>query len=104
MPEGKLEEWIFPPYAAEISDGVLYGRGSVDDKGPAMAALFAMAALRESQIALRRRFRLIVGLDEESGSRCIKYYRENAELPEFSFSPDASFPVVNAEKGILRII
>jgi len=104
MPEGKLEEWMFSPYAAEISDGVLYGRGSVDDKGPAMAVLFAMAALRDSQTALRRRFRLIVGLDEESGSRCIKYYREHAELPEFSFSPDASFPVVNAEKGILRII
>ncbi|WP_455760009.1 Sapep family Mn(2+)-dependent dipeptidase [Cloacibacillus evryensis] len=103
VPEGAVEQWAYPPYEAAIANGCLYGRGSVDDKGPAVAALFAMAALRDT-MSLRRRFRLILGLDEENGSRCIKYYKEHEEIPEYSFSPDASFPVVNAEKGILRII
>jgi succinyl-diaminopimelate desuccinylase len=103
VPEGDAAAWDFPPYDASISDGMLYGRGAIDDKGPAVASLFAMRALRDSGIPLRHRFRLILGLDEESGSRCIKRYNEIEEIPAFSFSPDAIFPVVNAEKGILRV-
>lgn len=102
VPEGKESDWKHPPYAGEIEDGKLYGRGSVDDKGPAVAALFAMKALRDSGVPLKKRFRLILGLDEESGSRCMLHYNEVEAQPAFSFSPDASFPVVNAEKGILR--
>ncbi len=102
VPEGKEGDWKHPPYAGAIEDGKLYGRGSTDDKGPAIAALFAMKALHDSGIPLKKRFRLIVGLDEESGSRCMLHYNEVEEQPAFSFSPDASFPVVNAEKGILR--
>ena len=102
VPEGNERDWQHPPYAAEVADGALWGRGSIDDKGPAMAALYAMKALRDSGVPLRKRFRLILGLDEESGSRCILHYNQVAEVPAFSFSPDAEFPVVNAEKGILR--
>jgi len=104
VPEGKADDWKYPPYSGEVADGRLYGRGSIDDKGPALAALYAMKALRDSGAALGKRFRLIVGLDEESGSRCITRYNETEETPLFSFSPDASFPVVNAEKGILRLV
>ncbi|MDR3331192.1 MAG: dipeptidase PepV [Synergistaceae bacterium] len=104
MPEGDLTGWRHHPYEAVIDGGELYGRGSIDDKGPAVAALYAMKALRDSGAALRRRFRLILGLDEESGSRCIAHYKEVDEIPTLSFSPDATFPVVNAEKGILRAI
>ena len=103
VPEGAAEHWKYPPYAAAIADDCLYGRGAVDDKGPAVAALFAMAALRGS-MPLHRRFRLILGLDEENDSRCIKYYKEHEEIPRYSFSPDAYFPAVNAEKGILRVV
>ena len=102
VPEGNSTQWDYPPYDGIIVNNYLYGRGAVDDKGPAIAALYAMAALRDT-VALNRRFRLIVGLDEENGSRCIKHYTAHEEIPEFSFSPDASFPVVYAEKGILRI-
>ena len=102
VPEGKLEDWKHPPYDAVIDNGELYGRGALDDKGPAMAALYALKAMRESGVPLKRRFRLILGLDEESGSRCITHYNKTEEEPVFSFSPDAEFPVVNAEKGILR--
>ncbi|MDR1020606.1 MAG: dipeptidase PepV [Synergistaceae bacterium] len=102
VPEGKPDLWRFPPYDAVISDGKLYGRGTNDDKGPAVSALYALKALRDSGAKLNRRFRVIAGLDEESGFRCIKRYKETEEIPEASFSPDASFPVVNGEKGTVR--
>ncbi|MDR1943307.1 MAG: Sapep family Mn(2+)-dependent dipeptidase [Synergistaceae bacterium] len=102
MPEGKLESWRFPPFGGVISDGKLYGRGAIDDKGPAVSALYAVKALRDSGAKLSRRFRVIVGLDEESGSRCMERYNLSEEAPEAGFSPDANFPVVNAEKGMLR--
>ncbi|MDR1516421.1 MAG: dipeptidase PepV [Synergistaceae bacterium] len=102
VPEGKIEAWRFPPYEGVISDGRLYGRGSNDDKGPAVSALYALKALRDSGVKLNRRFRLIVGLDEESGFRCIERYKKTEEIPEAGFSPDASFPVVNGEKGTVR--
>ncbi|MDR3355438.1 MAG: Sapep family Mn(2+)-dependent dipeptidase [Synergistaceae bacterium] len=104
VPAGRLEEWTHPPFGAVVEDGVLWGRGAIDDKGPAMATLYAMKSLRDAGAAFSRRFRLILGLDEENGSRCIERYNEVEEQPAFSFSPDASFPVVNAEKGILRLI
>ena len=102
VPEGNEKDWQHAPYAADVADGALWGRGSIDDKGPAVAALYAMKALRDSGVPLRKRFRLILGLDEESGSRCILHYNQVAEIPAYSFSPDAEFPVVNAEKGIVR--
>jgi succinyl-diaminopimelate desuccinylase len=102
VPEGKLSLWGFPPFDGAISDGKLYGRGTTDDKGPAVSALYALKALRDSGAKLNRRFRVIAGLDEESGFRCIKRYKETEEIPEASFSPDANFPVVNGEKGMIR--
>lgn len=104
VPEGKAEDWAHLPYEAVVEDGRLYGRGAIDDKGPAVSALYAMKALRDSGAVLKKRFRLILGLDEESGSRCIERYKETEEIPSFSFSPDASFPVVNAEKGTFRAV
>ncbi len=102
VPEGRLAAWKHHPYKAEIEDGKLYGRGTSDDKGPAVSILYAMKALRDSGAKLNRRFRVIAGLDEESGFRCMTRYRESEEIPEASFSPDAYFPVVNGEKGILH--
>ena len=77
----------------------LYGRGTCDDKGPAVIALYAMKALKDAGYQPKHRFRLILGLDEESGSACMVYYRNHAELPIAAFTPDASFPVIAAEKG-----
>ena len=102
VPEGRADSWIYPPYEAVIEDGKIYGRGTIDDKGPAVSALYAMRALKESGEPLKARFRLILGLDEESGSRCVLRYLKTEEIPAFSFSPDAMFPVINAEKGIVR--
>ncbi len=99
VPEGS--NWTYPPYAAEIHDNKIYGRGSIDDKGPAVAALYAMKAVKDSDITLNKKVRIIFGTDEESGWEGMNYYLENAEVPDFAFSPDAEFPVIHAEKGIL---
>jgi succinyl-diaminopimelate desuccinylase len=102
VPEGETAAWTIPPYSGRVVDGRLYGRGSLDDKGPAFSVLYAMKALRDSGFKLDCRIRLIVGLDEESGGRCISRYLETEEVPVSSFSPDANFPLINAEKGIFH--
>ena len=103
VPAGDRAKWIHPPYGGVAENGRIYGRGSLDDKGPAVVALYAMKAVRDSK-NLRCRFRLIVGLDEETGAfRCMKRYLKTEEIPLYSFSPDGAFPLINAEKGILRL-
>lgn len=98
VPEGK--DWTYPPYGGEIHDGKIYGRGSIDDKGPTVAALYAMKAVKDSGIQLGKRVRLILGLNEESGSKCMEYYKKKEEIPSCSFTPDSDYPVIHAEKGI----
>jgi succinyl-diaminopimelate desuccinylase len=104
MPAGALANWRHPPFRAIVENGRFYGRGAIDDKGPAVGALFAIKALADSGAELKRRFRVIVGLDEESGFRCMERYKKTEEIPAMSFSPDADFPAVNAEKGILHFL
>ena len=94
--------WKRPPFGAEMEDGRIYGRGSSDDKGPTLAALFAMKALKEAGIPLKRSIRLIMGGDEECDWQCMEYYGKHAEMPKIGFSPDASFPLINTEKGMLH--
>ena len=103
VPAGDRAKWIHPPYGGVQENDRIYGRGSLDDKGPAIVALHAMKAVRDSR-NLKSRFRLIVGLDEETGAfRCMKRYLKTEEIPLYSFSPDGAFPLINAEKGILRL-
>ena len=95
--------WTEDPFGGRIRDGRIYGRGAMDDKGPAMAALYALLALKESRIPLQRRVRLIFGLNEESGSRDMRYYRDHGgELPQLGFTPDGEYPVINGEKGLVN--
>lgn len=97
------EGWRHPPFDAVIEGGKLYGRGSEDDKGPLMAALYAMWALKESGLPVNKEIRLIAGCDEETGSRCIKRYLAEEGQFDYGFSPDGLFPIYNAEKGIARV-
>lgn len=95
--------WTCDPYGGEIRDGKIWGRGTTDDKGPSIAALFALAALRNSGLSLRRRIRLIFGCNEETGSADIKYYLSHGgEIPVMGFTPDGEYPVINGEKGIIN--
>lgn len=101
VPEGS--NWTYPPYAAEIHDGKIYGRGAIDDKGPAAAALYALKIVDDLGIKLQKRVRLILGTNEESGMASLRYYFDKEKMPELAFSPDAVFPVIHAEKGILDL-
>ena len=103
VPEG--ENWTYPPFEAQIIDNKIYGRGSIDDKGPVMASLYAMKAVmdycNDNSIFINKRVRLILGLNEERDWKCIDYYKEHEEIPSIGFSPDADFPCIYAEKGLL---
>ena len=95
--------WTCDPYGGEIRDGKIWGRGTTDDKGPSIAALYALAALRNSGLPISRRVRLILGCNEETGSADIKYYRAHGgEDPVMGFTPDGEYPVINGEKGIIN--
>lgn len=95
-------EWLADPFGGAILDGKLYGRGSLDDKGPLVAALYAMKAIKESALPLSNRLRFLIGTDEESGFRCIRHYLQKEKGPDYGFSPDGEFPVIYGEKGIYR--
>ena len=100
VPEG--DGWQYAPYSGEIVDDKLWGRGTVDDKGPINAALFALAALKESGFKPSKKIRIIFGCDEESGCEDMEYYNEREKAPIYGFTPDADFPAIYGEKGILR--
>ncbi|MBA2173281.1 dipeptidase PepV [Halobacillus locisalis] len=93
--------WSTPPFEPTVIDGKLYGRGAQDDKGPVMAAYIAMKLLKDQGFKPNKRVRLIVGTDEERDWQGIEHYFAKEEMPKFGFTPDASFPVIHAEKGLL---
>ena len=96
-------EWkMTAPYEPKVIGNKLYGRGTSDDKGPAICALYAMKAIKDLGIELSKNVRLILGTDEECGSSDIKYYYSFEEEAPMSFSPDAEYPVINIEKGHLQ--
>ena len=96
--------WTVDPYGGEVSDGKIWGRGTTDDKGPTIASLFALAALRDSGLPLSKRIRILFGYNEETGSADVKYYlAKGGEIPVMGFSPDAEYPVINGEKGIITV-
>lgn len=101
VPEG--EGWKYPPYSGEIVDGELWGRGTWDDKGPTIISIYAIKALMDSGFKFNKRVRLIFGCNEETGSLCMKHYLEVDEPITYGVSPDASFPVIFAEKTINNI-
>ncbi len=97
--------WTVPPFEGIYKDGRVYGRGAIDDKGAAVCALYVLHALKENCKSLNKRVRLIFGCDEESGWSDMEYYLNNtSERPVMAFSPDASFPVINSEKGMCQLI
>lgn len=104
VPAGDLATWTYPPFEGRVVDGKLFARGAIDDKGPTMAAWLAMKLIKDAGIPLKKRVRMIIGSDEESGFRCVDRYFEKEEMPAFGFAPDADFPLINAEKGIAHVV
>lgn len=95
--------WTTDPFTLTADGDKLIGRGAIDDKGPAVASLFAMRAVKELGIPLKKGVRLIFGTNEENGSADLAYYRSKRKLPPMVFTPDGEYPVINAEKGMLRV-
>ena len=98
VPEG--EGWNYPPYGAEIHEGKMYGRGTMDDKSPIIAALYGLKALKDLNLPLTTKVRIIFGTNEESGCGEMGYYREREKAPISGFTPDGQYPIIYAEKGI----
>lgn len=94
--------WTYPPFQLTRRDGKLIGRGTIDDKGPCAAALYALYCVKELGIPLKKGVRLLFGTDEENGSGDLEIYRRSHTLPPMVFTPDGSFPVINIEKGMIR--
>lgn len=100
VPSG--DGWNTPPFKATIKNNKIFGRGAIDDKGPVIASLFAMKAIKDN-LKINCRVRLILGINEEKAWKCIKHYKEIEEWPTIGFSPDADFPCIYAEKGICTV-
>ncbi|WP_039656405.1 dipeptidase PepV [Clostridium tyrobutyricum] len=99
VPEGK--GWEFPPYGAEIHDGKMYGRGTMDDKGPIITTLYSLKVIKDLKLPLSKRVRIIFGTNEENGCSEIQYYKDREKPPIMGFTPDGDYPIIYAEKGIV---
>ncbi len=102
VPANIEDGWTSDPFQAEIRNNKIYGRGTIDDKGPVLACLYALDAISK-HCKLNKRVRLILGLNEEKDWECIARYKKTEEIPTISFSPDANFPCIYAEKGIITL-
>ena len=103
VPAGDLEDWQTPPFEATLKDGWLIGRGVQDDKGPSLAALYAVKSLLDQGVVFTKRIRFIFGTDEETLWRCMNRYNQIEEKADLGFAPDSSFPLTYAEKGLLQV-
>lgn len=102
VPEGDHSNWMHDPFDAVIKDGKMYGRGVLDDKGPIMIGYYAMKCLKDAGFKPSKTIRIILGCDEETNWDGMVYYMEREKAPVAGFSPDADFPVIFAEKGLLQ--
>lgn len=93
------EGWKQPPFSAYMEEGTIYGRGVLDNKGPVLACLYGLAALKELNLSLKHPVRIIFGCDEESGFEDLAYYLKREKPPVYGFTPDCKYPVVYSERG-----
>lgn len=96
------EGWKHPPFGGVIDQGRMYGRGTSDDKGPALASYYAIKMLKEQKLIQGFQVKLVIGGNEEKGSGCLKYYFHQLKKPYAvaGFTPDGNFPLIYGEKGI----
>lgn len=97
------KNWSYPPFRATLNNDKIYGRGAIDDKGPAVAVLYAMKSIKDMGIKLKQNVRFVVGCDEENGSSDLEYYSTCENMPPNVFTPDGSYPCINIEKGMIRV-
>lgn len=101
VPEGDLANWDFDPYDAVFKDGYILGRGSSDNKCPAVASLYAMKCIKDLGIPMNHTVLMYFGCEEEAGMSDIVHFLGHHEAPEFSFTSDGRYSLCYGEKGIL---
>lgn len=94
--------WNSDPLTLILKDGKYIGRGTNDDKGPAIASLYAVKAILESGKKLNSKIRLFFGVDEENTMKCIDKYIEKERQPDVTIVPDSDYPVTSYQKGLLN--
>lgn len=98
-------EWTHPPFSGEMADGQIWGRGALDDKGPVVQVLYGLWAMKECGFRPRAHFRILVGtMEETSDWSDMQAYLDERGAPDYGFTPDAEFPIINGEKGMLSVI
>jgi succinyl-diaminopimelate desuccinylase len=100
---GDMAQWHSKPFEPVVRDGKIFGRGTLDDKGPLIVCLYAMKAVCELGLPLTKKVQLILGTQEEVEWTDMKAYVEEFPLPDYGFTPDGEFPVCNIEKGAMDI-
>ena len=98
VPSG--DGWNTDPFTLTEKDGVLYGRGVVDDKSALLSCLYALKEIKDAGVKFNKKIRLFVGCNEETGWQDVEYLKTKTNIPEYGFSPDGSFPLSYAEKGV----
>ncbi len=98
------EGWNTDPFTLVRQGEKLYGRGVSDDKGAVIASLYAMKLVKESGVPLNKRVRLVMGCNEETGSKCMQYYAQHGEPITAGFTPDGNFPGIHGEKGSCHML
>lgn len=93
------EGWKHDPFSAHEEEGYIYARGILDNKGPILSCLYALYAIKQLNVELKRPVRIIFGCDEETGFEDLKYYLEKEKPPVMGWTPDCKYPVVYAERG-----
>ena len=101
VPEG--DGWKVPAYSGALVDDEIWGRGTIDDKGPIIISMYVVKALMDEGMKFNRRVRIIFGCNEETGSKCMEHYLEVDEPITYGVTPDSNFPVIFAEKSINNI-
>ncbi len=98
------EGWDTDPFTMTRKGDRVYGRGVSDDKGAVIASLYAMKLIQDSGVPLTKRVRLIMGCNEETGSKCMEYYGKHGEPVTAGFTPDGNFPGIHGEKGGCKML
>lgn len=85
---GDLTTWHHPPFAGEISEHYLYGRGAADMKSGIVALVFAFIGLNQHPEQLTGRVRLMLTVGEENGAQ------GSHQLTKLHFADDLSGLIV----------
>ncbi len=104
VPAHMEDGWKTDPFHMVEKDGILYGRGVSDDKGAVVASMIALKVLKDMNVPLTKRIRLIMGTNEETGSKGLEYYVRKEGSPDYGFTPDGDFPCIHGEKGMVGAV